>query len=62
MEKGKSPDIYKILLNFTLTFRMANRLKSNLDSIISETQSVFFKGPSYIRFVFDLLDYADSLK
>ncbi len=26
-----------------------NRLKTNLDSIISETQSVFFKGPKYIQ-------------
>ncbi len=42
----------------------ANRLKTNLDSIISETQSVFLKGhhiSNNIRLVLDLLDYADSV-
>ncbi len=41
-----------------------NRLKTNLDSIISETQSVFLKGhhlSNNIRLVLDLLDYADSV-
>ncbi len=42
----------------------ANRLKTNLDSIISETQAVFLKGhhiSNNIRLVLDLLDYADSV-
>ncbi len=41
-----------------------NRLKTNLDSIISETQSVFLKGrhiSNNIRLVLDLLDYANSV-
>ncbi len=42
----------------------ANRLKTSLDSIISETQSGFLKGrhvSNNIRLVLDLLDYADSV-
>ncbi len=42
----------------------ANRLKTNLDSIISETQSGFLKGrhiSNNIRLVLDLLDCADSV-
>ncbi len=42
----------------------ANRLKTNLDSVISETQSGFLKGrhiSNNIRLVLDLLDYADSV-
>ncbi len=42
----------------------ANRLKTNLDSVISETQSGFLKGrhiSNNIRLVLDLLDCADSV-
>ncbi len=42
----------------------ANRLKTNLDSIISETQSGFLKArhiSNNIRLVLDLLDCADSV-
>ncbi len=64
-----SIDNWRLITLLTVDYKVlalvyANRLKTSLDFIISETQSGFLKGrhiSNNIRLVLDLLDYADSV-